>query len=419
MLQALVVMLREGVEAALIVGIVLAYLLKIGRSDLKRTVFWALGAAFLCSITAAIVLNRFEVNSDQFEGWVMLVAAFFVASMIVFMMKTARYLRAHIEGRLGELSGRGSRWGIFLFVFLMVLREGVETVLILSALSINSTELASFLGTLIGIALSVTFGVMFVKGSVRINLQRFFKVTTVILFFVCFQLVVSGFHELSESGVMPSSRTEMAIIGPIVRNDIFFFITILALAGLMVLFESRRRAPLADAASSRAEMRKAAWSLRRERLWAASVYAASFVFILLVTAQFIYAKGTSSLSAAWELPITNGAVTVPVAQVSDGDLHRFSVTLPSGATVRFLLVKKPDGKIASVMDACSICGPVGYYKQGNNLICKNCSAPLNMQSLGQSGGCNPIPLAASASGGDIVIQQAELEKHAAELAKVK
>src|SRR5205085_1458520 len=87
----------------------------------------------------------------------------------------------------------------------------------------------------------VLFGVMFVKGSVRINLQKFFRVTTAILFFVALQLIISGLHELSETGVLPSSKREMALIGPIVRNDMFFFVTIVALAALMILFEAKRR----------------------------------------------------------------------------------------------------------------------------------------------------------------------------------
>ena len=147
-------------------------------------------------------------------------------------------------------------FGLFLFVFLMVLREGVETVLILGAVSLNSTELLSFLGTLLGVIVAIVFGVMFVKGSVRINLQKFFRVTTAILFFVAAQLIISGLHELSENGVLPSSREEMALIGPIVRNDLFFFVTIVALAALMVLFEVKRRQPAALPASP-AERRKA------------------------------------------------------------------------------------------------------------------------------------------------------------------
>jgi MoxR-like ATPase len=156
------------------------------------------------------------------------------------MMRTARKLKGEIETKVGSLAGGGSQWGLFAFVFLMVFREGIETVAILAGVSLNSTELMSFLGTLLGVALAVVFGVMFVKGSVRIDLRKFFKVTTVILFFVATQLIISGLHELSENGVLPSSREEMALIGPIVRNDLFFFITIVALAALMVLFEVKR-----------------------------------------------------------------------------------------------------------------------------------------------------------------------------------
>src|SRR5438876_7527461 len=320
MLQAFIGTLREGVEAALIVGITLAYLAKIGRPQLRKFVYDALISAFVGSIAVAVLLSRTRWNQDIFEGWVMLAAAFFVITMIIFMMKTGRKLKGTIEGKVGLLAGEDAGFGLFVFVFLMVLREGVETVLILGAVSLNSTELLSFLGTLMGVSVAILFGVMFVKGSVRINLQKFFRVTTVILFFVATQLIISGLHELSENGVLPSSREEMALIGPIVRNDLFFFVTIVALAALMVLFEVKRRQPV-PLPDSGAERRKALWSARRERLWMASVYASSFLFIVLVTAEFIYAKSVSALSPAREVSFSNGERSIPLIQVFDGDLQ--------------------------------------------------------------------------------------------------
>ena len=406
MLQAFIITLREGVEAALIVGITLAYLAKIGRNDLRKAVYAALGAAFLGSIGVAVVISRLNWNEDVFEGWIMLAAAFFVITMIVFMMKTGRKMKGEIEGKVSLLAGRNAWFGLFAFVFLMVLREGVETVLILSAVSLNSTALLSFLGTFLGVVAAIAFGVVFVKGSIRINLQKFFRVTTVILFFVAAQLVVSGLHELSENGVLPSSKTEMAIVGPIVRNDLFFFITIVALAALMVLFEVKRRQPgtLPDSPAAR---RKAIWSARRERLWMASVYASSFVFILLVTAEFIYAKSVSALSPATEVTFVNGQVSIPLTQVQDGDLHRYSAQ-ENGTAVRFWLYQKPDGKIATVLDACEICGAVGFYKGPNGVVCKNCAAPINPQSVGMPGGCNPVPLNAQVTADSIIIREADI-----------
>ena len=407
MLQAFIITLREGVEAALIVGITLAYLTKIGRNDLRKAVYAALGAAFVGSIAGAVLLTRFKWNEDTFEGWIMLAAAFFVVTMIIFMMKTGRKLKGQIEGKIGLLAREDAWIGLFLFIFLMVLREGAETVLILSAVSLNSSELFSFIGTVLGIAAAIAFGVAFVKGSVKVNLQKFFKITTVILFFVAAQLLISGLHELSENVAwFPHSREEMAIIGPIVSNDVFFFITIFVLAALMVLFEMRSRQPV-DLPASGAARRKALWTARKERLWMASVYVCSFVFIVMVTAGFIYEKSASALSPATQVTFVNGKVSIPLKEVYDGELHRYEAK-ENGLEVRFFLYQKPDGKVATLFDACEICGPVGFYKGSNGVICKNCAAPINPQSVGMPGGCNPIPLKAETTSDAVIISEADL-----------
>ena len=428
MLQAFIITLREGVEASLIVGIIFAYLSKIGRPELKRTVLWALGTALGTSVAAAIVISRLQFNPDVFEGWIMLVAAFFTASMIWFMNKTARSMKGHIEARIARATGSSSRFGLFLLVFLLVLREGVETVLILSAVSLNSTELLSFTGTALGIAVAVIFGVMFIRGSVKINLQRFFRVTTVILYFVTFQLLVSGLHELSENHILPSSTAEMRYIGPIVRNDLFFFVTMLALTGLMVLLEQRRRtvspsvsnssiaSPSMDGpapAPTPAEVRKQAWSQRREKFWMTAVVATSFLFIFLSTAEFIYAKSTTALSATSPVTLVGEQVTVPTAEITDDKLHRFGVHVDDGKghapEVRFLLFKKPDGNIVAVGDVCTICGPVGFYMSAQGITCKMCASPLVPASMGQPGGCNPIPLKSTNTNGQITIAADDLK----------
>jgi high-affinity iron transporter len=412
MLQALVVTLREGVEAALIVGIVLTYLRKIGRADLHKTVYAALGAALVGSILTAIVLEKSNLNPELFEGMVMLVAAFFVVTMIWFMGRAAKTLKKDIENKVERFSSAGSKVGLFFFTFLLVLREGVETVLILSAVSFTTTDLMGFLGTLIGVGLSLAFGVMFVRGSLRVDLRKFFRVTTVILSFVAVQLVVSGLHELSESGVLPSSKRQMQLIGPIVRNDVFFFITVLALAALMLLFEQRRRQDVAivpdESAHTKAEARKAAWSARRERLWTTSVYVSSFVFILLVTAQFIYAKSTTALSPATAVAFVDGKVTISTAGMREGELRRYSLPV-KGHESRFLIYKKPNGEVVTIMDACAICGPVGFYNSGTQgLTCKNCDAPINPSTVGDGGGCNPIPLVATVTESQVTVTELDL-----------
>jgi high-affinity iron transporter len=417
MFSALVVTLREGVEAALIVGITLVYLAKIGRPDLRRTVYFALGAAVVASVAGAVALSYLPINQDSVEGWVMLAAAVMVVGMIVFMMRTARKLKGEIESRVESLAGAGSQWGLFAFVFLMVFREGIETVAILAGVSLNSTELMSFLGTLLGVAFAVIFGVMFVKGSVRIDLRKFFRVTAIVLFFVAAQLLISGFHELSETGFLPPSKREMAVIGPIVRNDFFFPVTMLALVALMILLEYRRRKPQqAAVATTKAEERKLEWTVRRERRWAVLACTTAFIFISMVTAEFIYAK-EPAISPAMEITFNaNGKAVISTKDIPQGELERYSATV-KGTKVRFLLYRKPDGTIASVFDACQICGGIGFYKGTTGIICKNCAAPVNPQSVGQPGGCNPIPLQSSQDGDSIVISVTDLAQQVGQFSK--
>lgn len=416
MFSALVVTLREGVEAALIVGITLVYLTKIGRLDLRRTVYTALVAALIGSVAGAVALSYLPISQDSFEGWVMLIAAVMVVGMIIFMMRTARTLKGEIETKVGSLATDGSQWGLFAFVFLMVFREGIETVAILAGVSLNSTELMSFLGTLLGVALAVVFGVMFVKGSVRIDLRKFFRVTTVILFFVAAQLLISGMHELSETGFLPPSKREMAVIGPIVRNDFFFPITMLTLVALMILFEYRRRKPEVAVTVSKAEERKQEWTTRREKRWAVLACVTAFVFIFMVTAEFIYAKDVPVSPAIALAFNAEGKTVISTKGLMEGDLQRYSAEV-KGVTVRFLLYRKPDGKVASVFDACQICGGVGFYKGASGIICKNCAAPINPQSVGQPGGCNPIPLQSTLDGDSVVIQITDLAQQIGQFSK--
>ena len=103
----------------------------------------------------------------------------------------------------------------------------------------------------------------------------------------------------------------------------------------------------------------------------------------------------------------NGQTSIPLAQLADGELHRYAAT-ERGIEVRFWLYQKPDGKVATVFDACEICGPVGFYKGPNGVVCKNCAAPINGQSVGMAGGCNPIPLQATTTTDAVVVSEANI-----------
>jgi high-affinity iron transporter len=418
MLQTFVITLREGVEAALVIAITVAWLRKTGRLDLMPTVYRALVSAVAACFLAAWGFSKLQYNEDAYEGWVLLVSAVFVFSMVIWMNRHGAKLKGEIETRLQkDTTETGSRTGVFLFVFLMIFREGVETVLMLfGTVRLDTDGILTFLGGLLGIGLAVLFGVSFVRGTIRVNLRQFFQMTTAILMVVVAQLVITGLHELSESQVLPASTREMALIGPIVKNDIFFFVTILALAAAMILLEWRkRRAPRVEGLEG-AALRKAQWSARRERLWMMAACAACGAFILMITAESIYSRQETALSAAAPVTLENGAVRIPVASVSDGVLHRFELD-DAGTSVRFIVIEKADHTLATAFDACQICGAKGFYQKGPNVICKNCASALVTGTIGTKGGCNPIPLQSRVDGGMLVIDEGALEHESKRFAK--
>ena len=403
MLSVFVVALREGVEAALVIAIAVAYLRKTGRDALLSSVYKAFIAAVFASILVAAILYRTNISDDRYEGPLLLVSAVFVLSMVLWMNRHARGIKGEIETGLQQRTESGaSRWGVFLFVFLMIFREGVELVLMLMALRFDTDGLMQTLGTTLGLGLAVLFGVSFVRGTIRIDLRSFFRVTTVILMVVVLQLTITGLHELSEGQILPGSTQEMSLVGPIVRNDAFFFVMILALAATMMLMEWRRRRAPETANLEGAALRKAKWTARRERMWVLAACSAAGLFMLTITAEFLYAKSETDLSVAIPLTVADGVARIPVNSVNDGMLHRFSVN-SDGVTVRIIAIRRPDQTITIAFDACEICGTQGYYQKGQNVICKNCASAINIPTIGQQGGCNPIPLASHLDGDQIVI----------------
>jgi high-affinity iron transporter len=410
MLQTFVITLREGVEAALVIAIAIAYLRKTGRMDLMPAVYRALISAVVACFLAAWGFSKIGLKDDVYEGWTLLVSAVFVFSMVIWMNRHGGKLKGEIETRLQKDAALGSgSAGVFLFVFLMIFREGVETVLMLyGALRLDTSGILEAVGALLGIGLAVLFGFSFVRGTIRVNLKQFFQMTTAILMVVVVQLAITGLHELSESQVLPSSSREMAIVGPVVKNDIFFFITILALAAAMMLLEWRkRRAPRTENLEG-AALRKAQWSARRERLWMVASCTASCIFILLITAEFIYTRQATALSTAQPVVFDHGAIRIPVASVSDGILHRYELQ-DQGVDVHFIVIERPDHSIATAFDACEICGTQGYYQKGPEVICRNCGSDIVISTIGTKGGCNPIPLKSHIDGANVVIDQSAID----------
>jgi high-affinity iron transporter len=417
-LSAFLIALREGVEASLVVGIVLVYLARTGRTHWSRYVWGGVAAAVALSLAVAIALDRFNISEDGFEGLMYLVASFFVVTMVIWMNRVAKHLKKEIEQKVEKYAERGGSaagWGIGLFVFLMVLREGAELALILRAVEMSTEGLQTWIGTVAGIAAAVAVGLFFFKGTLKVPLHRFFAVTSTILILVAIQLAVTGLHELSEARWIPSSKTEMAVLGPIVRNELFFFIFVFGAVVLMIFREWQNvsHSKAATAAKNDAERRLVVAQNRRQRAWMIAAASTSLAVILALTADFIYAKVNAAPPQARTVEVVNNQVRIPVSEVQDGNLHLFTLTA-NGQSIRFMIIKKPNG-YGTALDACLICGAEGYRQDGQNVICRHCASAIYIPSIGQKGGCNPIGFPSQVEGNDVVIDVSAVSKAAEEI----
>jgi high-affinity iron transporter len=411
MLSALLLALREGVEAALVVGIVLVYLNRTGRRALTRYVWAGVILACAASFAAALLLDRWQVSEDGFEGLLMLVASVLVITMIIWMNRVARHLKKEIEQRVevyAQKSTQAAGWGIGLFVFLMVVREGAELVLVLRAVELSSAGVQVWIGTTIGIAIAIAVGLFFFQGTLRIPLHRFFKATSAILMVVAFQLALTGVHELSEAMWIPSSKTEMSTIGPIVRNEVFFFVLILGAAALVVLREwFSAKQPALDSETNPAERRMREYEFRRQRRWSFAAAILCVAVVISFAGDYVYGRVAAAPSPAKVLVAQDNQVSIPLSDLTDSSLHFYTADV-NGTVLRFLVIHKQNGDYAVALDACQICGTAGYRQEGQNVICRNCGASIYIPSIGQSGGCNPISVKSHVAGGEVIVDLAAL-----------
>jgi high-affinity iron transporter len=212
MLPSLVLSLREGLEAALILGIVLGAVNKMNRPDLKPAIWWGAAAAGLASMLAALALRaigaEFEGTGEQiFEGTAMLLAAGVLTWMIFWMQRQSRSLKSDLEIDVQRAAQRGLQHGqgraLFALAFLAVGREGLELALFLFAAGLASDLMQTLAGAALGLAAAALLGWMLFASTRRLSLKRFFMVTNVLLILFAAGLVAHGVHEFNEAHIIP------------------------------------------------------------------------------------------------------------------------------------------------------------------------------------------------------------------------
>ena len=231
MLPTYLLSLREGLEAALIIGIVLGAVSKIRRKDLTPAVWLGVLSAFMISILTALLLTRFGMSLEDpaeaiFEGITMLIAAGILTWMIFWMGKQARFLKSELEESVNKAAASTGKRAVFWLAFVAVVREGVELAFFVTAAffagnqnAVASNIIQTLAGTILGLGTAALIGYTIFATSLRLDLRRFFQVTGILLILFAAGLVAHGIHEFNEVGWVPGVVEHVWDVNMILDED--------------------------------------------------------------------------------------------------------------------------------------------------------------------------------------------------------
>lgn len=222
MIPSFLITFRETLEVALIIGIILSYLLKTKQTKYNNIIYLGVFSGIILSIIGALIFNNiasgFTGRAEYlFEGITMLIGALLLTTMILWMMKQ-KHIAKELEQKVALKLSDKYKYGLFFLVLIAVLREGIETVIFLSASNLVSSD-NNLIGALLGIIAAIFLGYLIFVSSKKVNIKKFFNITNILLILFAAGLVAHGTHELQEAQVIPIVIEHVYDINPMFDED--------------------------------------------------------------------------------------------------------------------------------------------------------------------------------------------------------
>jgi uncharacterized membrane protein len=281
---------------------------------------------------------------------------------------------------------------------------------VLADQSIISTDfLFKFIGYAGGLAVVIITGFALYKsaGALPVPLLRVF-LTAALAVNMCNQAVVI-IQFLLARRIIPMIRWLFRIVIAGTNYNFVFFYFLMGIAFLppLILFINSFISRFTW--KNPAEHRKIKAARRTNRRWCLTVAVGFGLSVFCLTFVKAYIERGVELSPAEPMTIAGTEILIPIERVEDGHLHRFNYIAAEDIEMRFIVIKKNEVAYGVGLDACDICGPTGYYERKNEVICRLCDVVMNISTIGFKGGCNPVPLAYTLRGGNMVIDTEDLE----------
>ncbi len=276
--------------------------------------------------------------------------------------------------------------------------------------TVSTMSLLRFGGFSMGVIVCIVvyFSVFYVAKNAKEKFSVFMTISYFI-FFVYFALrAVTSMQRLK---LVPRTDLVFQLMIFIDNNEILFPILQVLLVLIMAIVVIRMHIHVKGEYANKALKRKERARLRNVRRWSYSSMLSVVMGILILTAVHAYDTREVELAPPSDYQVDGNKILIPVEDISDGHLYRFSYITPNGYDVRFLAVKKPNGNSYGLgLDACEICGVAGYYERGDQVVCKRCDVVMNKSTIGFKGGCNPIPFPYDIQNKVIIIDKKDLER---------
>lgn len=224
MIASLLITFREGVEASLIVGILLGFLKKTGQTQFAKYVWAGVVSAILVSVAVAVAILAVGAELEGpaepiFEGTMLFIAVGLVTAMIFWMRYQSRTLKSSLENEMSAAVQKGHPRALFATAFFAVVREGIETALFIAAIGFTNKNIDTLTGSILGLGIAALVGYLIFASTLRLNLRTFFSVTSILLLVIAAGLFGRAIHEFIEVGILPAIREGIYNVGGILPAE--------------------------------------------------------------------------------------------------------------------------------------------------------------------------------------------------------
>ena len=407
-LQQFIPAMEEGLMLGVPLGILFVLIRRLQHEEYRRAFRSALKWGFWLSIflVAVRVGTRNAVSRELLEGAATFITLAGEAVILFKLLKPDKDFSKPLKISLAAA------------VMTLFLYHGFELWLIpvgsvIAALGDYFTVefLTKILGFVSGALFAFVSSFMIYKAADALNDTRL-KFVFVVIFAACIIRQIIFLIQVLMARNFLSSEIWMDLMAPIINSsDLLIFVIFAAILVLPItLFSQPKPARLPE--YNPAEYRKVLAQAIHKRRWGTGVIIALALMTTSSSAGSMIANRQAQIVPAVEVTANNGSVDVDLEIVKDGHLHRFVYRASGGEMVRYIVILKGGSAYGVGLDACEICGAIGYYERDNQVICKLCDVQMNKATIGTRGGCNPIPISYSIEGGKLKVPQAELEKNA-------